>query len=122
LNLLVFGAVYLLFGGVFAWMARGLEFGEVCSSYVIVPILLLIGADYALEKINSYFASRLQPLKGRVNLSLYMAILNATMYLSVYTAAAFWVFRLTGRYLFVPLILLIGLISGGMVVRKFWED
>jgi len=90
-NLILFGLPYLTFAVVFSVMVRGIEVGEMCSL-----------ADYALEKFNSYIANRLQALKERLPLPRYMAFLNAMMYLSVYTAGAFWVYRLTGKYLFVP--------------------
>ncbi len=93
-----------------------------CSLYALVPLIGVMVADYALEKFNSYIANRLQPLKERIPLPRYMALLNAMMYISVYTAGAFWAYRLTGKYLFVPALFLIGLVSGGMVVRKFWME
>lgn len=121
-NLLLFGVPYLVLATVFSVVVRGLEVGEMCSLYALVPLIGVMVADYALEKFNSYIANRLQPLKERIPLPRYMALLNAMMYISVYTAGAFWAYRLTGKYLFVPALFLIGLVSGGMVVRKFWME
>ena len=121
-NLLLFGVPYLVLAIVFSVVVRGLEVGEMCSLYALVPLIGVMVADYALEKFNSYIANRLQPLKERIPLPRYMALLNAMMYISVYTAGAFWAYRLTGKYLFVPALFLIGLVSGGMVVRKFWME
>jgi len=121
-NLILFGLPYLTFAVVFSVMVRGIEVGEMCSLYALAPLVGVMVADYALEKFNSYIANRLQALKERLPLPRYMAFLNAMMYLSVYTAGAFWVYRLTGKYLFVPALFLVGLVSGGMVVRKFWLE
>ena len=121
-SLLVFGVPYLLLAGVFSYLVRGLEVGELCSLYAIVPVLGVLAADYGLEKLNGYLHKRLQPLKDRIPLSTYMALLNAMMYLSVYTAGAFWSYRLTGKYFLVPLLFLVGLLSGGAVVRRLWGD
>ncbi len=121
-SLLVFGVPYLLLASVFSYLVRSLEVGELCSLYAIVPILMVFAADYGLEKLNEYLHRRLQPLKDRIPLSTYMALLNSMMYLSVYTAGAFWSYRLTGKYFLVPLLFLVGLLSGGAVVRRLWRD
>ncbi len=121
-NLLLFGVPYLVLATVFSVVVRDLEVGEMCSLYALVPLIGVMLADYAIEKFNSYIANRLQPLKERIPLPRYMALLNAMMYVSVYTAGAFWAYRLTGKYLLVPALFLIGLVSGGMVVRKFWLE
>lgn len=120
--LVVFVVPYVLLASVFSYLVRGLGFGEVCSAYALLPILLLLAADYGLEKLNGYLAERVAPLKERIPLTVYMALLNAMMYLSVYTAGAFWTYRLSGKYFLVPLLFLVGLVSGGMVVRRYWRE
>jgi hypothetical protein len=49
-----------------------------------------------------------------------MSILNAFMYLSVYTAGALWVYRLNGNFYLVPLIMLIGMLSGAYTIKKVY--
>ena len=119
---MVFGVPYVLLASVFSYTVRGFAFGEVCSAYALLPILLLFLADYGLEKLNGYLSERLTPLKERVPLTVYMSLLNAMMYLSVYTAGAFWTYRLSGKYFLVPVLFLVGLLSGGNVVRRYWRD
>ncbi len=121
-SLLIFGVPYVLLAGIFSYLVRGADFGEVCSAYALIPILLLFAADYGLEKLNGYLSERLTPLKERIPLAVYMALLNSMMYLSVYTAGAFWTYRLSGRFFLVPLLFLVGLVFGGTVVRRYWGD
>ncbi len=118
---LLFATVYSVGGLVFVLLSRGFHFGEVCSPYALLVAFLLAASDYALDRINSYFY---RTLKGRLrglNLPLYMAVLNGGMYLSVYTAGAFWMYRLTGKWLLVPLVFSFGLLSGFFTFRKFWD-
>jgi len=106
---------------VFSWVLWGLEFGELCTAYALIPIGAVLLADYALEKLNAYFSKTLSPLRSKIDLSLYMSILNAFMYLSIYTAGASWSYRLTGKYLIIPLLFAYGLFSGYSTLKKFWN-
>jgi hypothetical protein len=119
--ILIFALLYGIFAIFVVWLAYNLKFGEVCTWLVLIPISGLIFGDWVLEKVNKYFAKKLRkPLSQRINFDLYMAILNAFMYLSIYTAGALWVYRLNGNFLFVPLIMLIGMLSGAHTIKKVY--
>lgn len=118
---LIFALLYGIFAIFVVWLASNLKFGEVCTWLVLIPISGLIFGDWVLEKVNKYFAEKLRkPLSQRINFDLYMAILNAFMYLSIYTAGALWVYRLSGNFLFVPLIMLIGMLFGAHTIKKVY--
>jgi len=119
--LFVFLALYGIFAFFVIWLASNLKFGEMCSWMVAFPIVALIFGDWILEKANKYFAENLRkPLSKRINFDLYMAVLNAFMYLSVYTAGALWVYRLNGKFFLVPFIMLIGAVSGAYTIKKVY--
>ncbi len=119
--LLLFTFLYGLVGVLVVWVASNLKFGEVCSWYVIIPLMGIVFGDWVLERVNKYFAKTVrEPLSKRINFDLYMGILNAFMYASVYIAGALWVYRLNGKFFLVPLILSIGLLSGVYTIKKVY--
>ncbi len=117
----VFLAIYGVFSVFVVWLASNIRFGEVCTWLVLIPITALMFGDWVLERSNMYFAEKLRkPLSKKINFDLYMAILNAFMYLSVYTAGALWIYRLNGNFYLVPIILLIGMFSGFHTIKKVY--
>ncbi len=120
--LLSFVVVYVIIGFVVVFWGYTLKFGEVCSPYVIVPLIGIILGDWILEKVNRYFSERIrEPLSKRMNFDLYMGILNACMYVSIYAAGTLWVYRLSGKFFVVPVLISFGLVSGIYTLRKTYK-
>ncbi|MEO0139630.1 MAG: hypothetical protein ABIL16_07775 [candidate division WOR-3 bacterium] len=120
--LLVFAFLYSLVGILVIWVASNLKFGEVCSWYVAIPLIGVAFGDWVLERVNKYFAKTIrEPLSKRINFDLYMGILNAFMYASVYVAGGLWVYRLNGNFFLLPFILFIGLLSGAYTIKKVYR-
>ncbi len=120
--LLSFVGLYSAVGSLVVWVAYNLKFGEFCSPYSLIPILGIFAGDWFLERINIYFANTLRkPLSKRINFDVYMGILNAFMYSSIYTAGSLWFYRLSGKFVSVPIIMLLGLISGFYTLRKIYR-
>lgn len=118
---LIFVSLYGLLSVLVIWVASNLKFGEVCSWYVIIPLIGIIFGDWVLERVNKYFAKTIrEPLSKRINFDIYMGILNALMYASIYIAGALWVYRLNGKFFVVPMILFIGLFSGAYTIKKVY--